>query len=226
MLIKILAMLAIFFLVFGCSKPPESTVNLLVDEEPAENSCALKIQQQGRERPKYEGLAGYIAIPTSYFNDRLPPEAPWQVDVLKLVGPSKWVHSGEKLTVKSPVTIVSANVYHSGYGMYKGKATVRMKDGSLKVINSDFFVRSAWWNCSVSQATRYSPVIVESIGTPKIVESNGDWGNLTEKELLFCKGGAYSGISAIKGNVWCKRLDGKKRNTHVMAKESDLKIVY
>lgn len=202
----------IFLLVSSCSMPDQSLVPKEVSQqapaEPALDRCKIEVPQQGREEPTYKGVSGYLGFTSQYdmleYLDSMPTP-PWKVPTLHQSGPETWDETAETVEAKQKVTVMDVQLKHEGYGHYDGALTVKLDDGRLVLIAPKYFVPTDWWNCSVSDAIRYSPIIAEVQVSAKPLDADGRWATVEAGDRVFCVNDGLPGPLTGQDLVACRR---------------------
>lgn len=184
---------AIALLTSSCSlsepapKPQESVKPAAT--APRIDRCKIEVSQQGREEPNYKGVFGYLGFTSQYdmleYIDSMPTP-PWKIPTLHQSGPETWDETAETVEAKQKVSVVGSQLRHEGYGRYDGALTVKLEDGRLILIAPKYFVPTDWWNCSVSDAIRYSPVVAEVQVDAKPLDADGRWASIAPHAQVLC----------------------------------------
>lgn len=219
----------LFLLVSSCSVPDQSLapkdVSQQAPAEPALDRCKVKVPQQGREVPDYKGFSGYLGFTSQYdmldYLDRLPA-SPWKIPTLKQSGPEKWDETDVTVEAKQKATVVDVQLSHQRYGNYDGALTVKLDDGRQVLIAPKYFVPTDWWNCSVSDAIRYSPVIAEVLVGAKPLDADGRWVTVEAGDRVFCVNDGLPGPLTGQDLVACRRYPEGR----LYFDPSSLKVIY
>lgn len=192
---------------------------------PKIDRCKIEVPQQGREEPTYKGVSGYLGFTSQYdmleYLDSMPTP-PWKVPTLHQSGPETWDETAETVEAKQKVTVVDVQLKHEGYGHYDGALTVKLDDGRLVLIAPKYFVPTDWWNCSVSDAVRYSPVIAEVRVGAKPLDADGRWATVETGDHVFCVNDGLPGPLTGQDLVACWRYPEGR----VYFDPGSLKVVY
>lgn len=203
---------AIVLLASSCSQPepspkPQEVVKSAL-ATPEIDRCKIKVSQQGREEPAYKGVSGYLGFTSQYdmleYIDRMPAP-PWKIPTLHQSGPETWDETDETVDAKQKVTVVDFQLKHEGYGHYDGALTVKLENGQLILIAPKYFVPTDWWNCSISDAIRYSPVIAEVQVGAKPLDADGRWATVEAGDRVFCVNDGLPGPLTGQDLVACRR---------------------
>lgn len=189
------------------------------------DKCKIAVPQHGREMPEYQGASGYLGITSQYdmldYVDRLPAP-PWKVPTLQQSGPEKWDETGQMVEAKQKITVVGVQLSHQGYGSYDGELTVKLEDGRQIHIAPKYFVPTDWWNCTVEDAIKYSPVIAEVQAGAKPLDAEGRWADVDDGDRVFCANDSLPGPLTGQDLVVCFHYPPKR----LYFDPKSLKVVY
>ena len=192
---------------------------------PAVDRCKIKVPQEGREAPDYNGFSGYIGFTSQYdmleYIDHLPA-TPWKIPTLQQSGPEKWDETNVTVEAKRKATVMDFRLNHQGYGHYDGALTVKLEDGRVVLIAPKYFVSTDWWNCDVVDAIKYSPVIAEVQAGTKPLDADGRWVSVDVGEQVFCVNDGLPGPLTGQDLVSCHRYPAGR----LYFDPKSLKVIY
>lgn len=94
--------------------------------------------------------------------------------------------SGKSVDAKTKFVVLSQKLTHTGYGVYKGAIIVKLESGDTIAISPDNFIPVDWWNCPISKAINYSPIIATVKNNAKSLDREGRWVNVKPESTVFC----------------------------------------
>ncbi len=213
----------------SCSSPsqgvPLETTKIQKTAEPQIDKCKIPLPQLGRGEKNYKGMSGYLGFTSQYDMPMDSDEiltTPWKIPTLLQSGPEKWDESGKNVNAKLKATVIDQQLKHDGFRNYSGALTVKLEDGSTILISPKYFVPTDWWNCSISDAINYSPVIAEVQPDAKPLDADGRWAKTLSGKQVLCMNGGLPGPLSGQGLITCK--------THTSGRlffdPKSLKVVY
>lgn len=151
-----------------------------------------KIEQSGRDEPIYLNRKGYLV---EFNTDNLykrKPSKEQKVKVLKQIGPSKWVESGETLPNKIESLVIEQQLEHKGYGNYDGVLKVRLTNDKELHVDKKNFVPGDYWNCEPIVAIEFKPFFAKLKKLePKPINREKEWVELDLSNEFVCTSRTY-----------------------------------
>jgi hypothetical protein len=213
----------------SCSSPNQAvqTENATVPPpaEPKIDKCKIPLPQLGRGEKNYKDMSGYLGFTSRYDMPTDKDEiqtTPWEIPTLIQSGPDKWDNSGKSVHAKIKATVIEQQLKDQGFGNYDGALTVKLEDGSTALIAPKYFIPTDWWNCHISDAINYSPVVAEVQPGAKPLDADGRWANISSVKQVLCTNDGPPGLLTGQDLIACKTYTSGR----LFFDPKSLKLVY